>query len=78
MTPYYADDLVTLYCDEAQHVLPTLGAFDLLLTDPPYGIGETAGRNKGGWPTPDRPDWVRVALCEKHRVSERKTRKATR
>src|SRR5688572_27757693 len=46
MTPYYADDLVTLYCDEAQHVLPTLRAFDLLLTDPPYGIGEASNSNK--------------------------------
>ena len=38
MTPYYQDEYVTLYCGDCGELLPTLGRFDLLLTDPPYGI----------------------------------------
>ena len=33
---------------DCREVLPTLGKFDLLLTDPPYGIGEILGRPTGG------------------------------
>ena len=35
-----------LWLGDCREILPTLPAFDLLLTDPPYGIGETAGKNK--------------------------------
>lgn len=34
----------TLYNEDCRDVLPELGRFDLLLTDPPYGIGENAHR----------------------------------
>lgn len=37
--PFYVDESVTLYCGDCRDVLPMLGRFDLLLTDPPYGIG---------------------------------------
>ena len=40
MKPYYQDSLITLYCGDSREILPNLGRFDLLLTDPPYGIGE--------------------------------------
>jgi DNA modification methylase len=36
----------TLYLGDCREILPTLGRFDLLCTDPPYGIGEAAGKNK--------------------------------
>lgn len=29
---------VTLYCGDCRDILPTLGAFDVVITDPPYGI----------------------------------------
>lgn len=35
--PYYQDDLVTLYHGDCREVLSTLGSFDLIVTDPPYG-----------------------------------------
>lgn len=38
--PYYQDSAVTIYHADNRHVLPFLGRFDLLLTDPPYGLGE--------------------------------------
>ena len=37
--PYYEDAHVTLYCGDCRELLPELGKFDLLLTDPPYGLG---------------------------------------
>lgn len=51
-TPYYEDDLVKLYHGRAEEILPTLGTFDLVLTDPPYG--ETSlewDRWPDGWPS---------------------------
>ena len=38
MKPYYQDDAVTIYHGDCREIVPTLGRFDLLLTDPPYGI----------------------------------------
>ena len=36
----------TLYLGDRRDILPTLAPVDLVLTDPPYGIGEAAGKNK--------------------------------
>ena len=54
MMPYFQDEHSTIYCGRWEDVLPTLGKFDLLLTDPPYGIGITSdtvvgSRKGGGW-----------------------------
>ena len=38
MKPYYQDDAVTIYHGDCREILPTLGRFDLLLTDPPYEL----------------------------------------
>lgn len=47
MTPYYGPtDGITIYCGDCAEIAPTLGRFDLLMTDPPYGIGEADGKNK--------------------------------
>ena len=47
--PYYQDEWATLYCGDCADIAPQLGVFDLLLTDPPYGIDVTringTGRN---------------------------------
>jgi adenine-specific DNA-methyltransferase len=37
VTPYFQDDAVTIYHGDCREIVPTLGRFDLLLTDPPYG-----------------------------------------
>lgn len=46
MEPYYQDAHVRLYCGDCREVLPGVapGSVDLLLTDPPYGVG-----HEGGW-----------------------------
>lgn len=69
MSPYYEADGITIYCGDCAEIAPTLGRFDLLCTDPPYGIGEArdkssrAGRIRrpGERPTPSKnygdSDW---------------------
>jgi DNA modification methylase len=39
-SPYYSDESCTIYNADCREILPELGKFDLLLTDPPYGLGE--------------------------------------
>jgi DNA modification methylase len=45
LKPYFQDETSTIYHGDARFLLPALSA-DLLCTDPPYGIGEAAGKNK--------------------------------
>ena len=52
MSPYFQDERVTLYHGRAEHILPHLGTFDAVITDPPYG--ETSlewDRWPENWPT---------------------------
>lgn len=54
-TPYYQDDLVTLWHGDSLEVLPTIqaGTVDACVTDPPYVIGAVSAGNmaskSGGW-----------------------------
>lgn len=43
MKPYYQDSAVTIYHGDCREIVPQLGKFDLLLTDPPYGIFKKSG-----------------------------------
>lgn len=36
--PYYEDSAVTIYHGDCRKIVSLLGRFDLLLTDPPYGV----------------------------------------
>jgi site-specific DNA-methyltransferase (adenine-specific) len=48
VTPYYQDDLVTIYHGRCEDVIPTLPPVDLVLADPPYGVNERTARKKAG------------------------------
>lgn len=81
MKPYYQDGAVTIYHGDCREIVPTLGRFDLLLTDPPYGIGEHGGacRTRGrpgyskhknlGWDKETPAPWVFQMLLEKADVA---------
>ena len=46
MKPYYQVGNITIYHGNCEELIGLIGQVDLLLTDPPYGIGEAAGKNK--------------------------------
>lgn len=67
--PYLNEDGITLYCGDNRRIMPLLGNFDLLLTDPPYGIGAdrikytsrlTASKDYGdtNWDQSPPEEWV--------------------
>jgi DNA modification methylase len=76
LVPYHEEAAVTIYHGDCRQIVPLLGRFDLLLTDPPYGIGEHGGkaRTRGkatanhprmGWDN-ERPErWVLDLLLSK-------------
>jgi len=78
MKPYYQDDAVTIYHGDCREIVPGLGRFGLLLTDPPYGIGAHAmtlgnGRRKldrgdGDWDAAAPARWV-LDMCREHTES---------
>jgi len=45
--PYFQDNDVVIYHGDCRDILPTLEPVDLVLTDPPYGIGLDTDYNKG-------------------------------
>lgn len=51
MKPYYQDDACTIWHGDCREIMPGLERVDLVLTDPPYGIG------KAEWDG-EYPDWV--------------------
>jgi DNA modification methylase len=48
MKPYFEDDAVTIYHADCRDILPSLGPVDLVLTDPPYGLGAARRNFSGG------------------------------
>ncbi len=43
LKPYYEEDGITIYHGDCREILPHLAKVDLVLTDPPYGIGWSRG-----------------------------------
>lgn len=49
MKPYYSHGGITIYHGDSESIVPSLPRFDLLLTDPPYGIKQDKGMGGGGF-----------------------------
>ena len=58
--PYYQDEFCTIYNADCRDVLPQLEPVDLVLTDPPYGIGLPKSKKKYG----ERRDLSRKATAD--------------
>lgn len=54
-TPYYEDELVTLYHGDALEVLPLISGVDLIVTSPPYNLGASPWPALGHWKPGDSP-----------------------
>ena len=49
-SPYYDEGGITIFCGDNRRILPLLDDYDLLLTDPPYGLGaRLKSGDKGEW-----------------------------
>jgi len=74
--PFFADDAVTIYHGDCRQIVPMLPRFDLLLTDPPYGIGRDGSRKSTsrhggrkaydflGWDLDRPPGWLLEMLLD--------------
>lgn len=63
MTPYFADEWVTLYRGDARDILPRLEPVDLVLTDPPYGINYVSRWSVGQGVRPITNDGARLSMA---------------
>lgn len=76
MQPYYEQDGITIYHGDCREILPYLDPVDLVLTDPPFGIGnfvQQTGNVRGErvtWndSTPDRAVFARLREMSAHRI----------
>ena len=62
LVPYYDDGLTTIYHGDSRDILPRIGRFDLMLTDPPYGIAYVSNSGAGKGTKPITNDGTRLSL----------------
>jgi site-specific DNA-methyltransferase (adenine-specific) len=72
--PYYQDDWCTIYHGDCLEIMPQLEPVDLVLTDPPYGIGDKwiggSGKEHGWYKShvekPVRNEWDSKPPSKEH------------
>jgi DNA modification methylase len=72
-SPYYEDDLVTLFHGDCLDILPSLGdsSFDAVLTDPPYNFGFDYGGHDDAMTVDDYGSWCAEWFAECRRLALR-------
>ncbi len=70
MKAYYEDSAVTIWHGDCREILPMLAQFDLLLTDPPYGLDGHAHRGPISWTNQARGNDYGAVLWDKHPASK--------
>ena len=72
-SPYYQDDTCTIYHGDSSDLLPQLPRCDLVLTDPPYGLGIGLARSRRGGerknPRTQKRDYGEDLTWDNERVS---------
>lgn len=58
MNPYFQDDSVTIYHGDCREIVPTLGTFDLVCTDPPYNVNKNYGAHNDAMTPEEYRAWV--------------------
>jgi len=63
--PYYLDDSVCIIHGDCAGIIPTLGTFDAVVTDPPYNVGKDYGTHDDRMPDNVYRAWahLRVGYC---------------
>lgn len=56
MKPYYDEGGITIYCADAQEILPRLNDVSLVFTSPPYNLGSEPWPKLGNWKPGDSKD----------------------
>ncbi|NLC82203.1 MAG: hypothetical protein GX748_13570, partial [Lentisphaerae bacterium] len=74
VAPYYRDDAVVIFNADCREIVPHIPKADLLLTDPPYGIGIASNPvrqkyAKMDWDAETPSPWVLEMAIEKARLS---------
>lgn len=70
MTPYYDDGQITIYHGDCREILPTLDTVDLVLTDPPYGIGAKWARSEWNAASGKSRLWGKGETWDDHPVEQ--------
>lgn len=65
MKPYYQDQWAAIYHGDCRQVIPSLGQFDAVVTDPPYNVGKDYGVHDDKMSNDEYAEWSRsiVELC---------------
>ena len=56
LRPYYQDDLVTIYHGDCRELLQAIPPFDVIVSDPPYGVAHDTNYSRFGKKASNR-DW---------------------
>ena len=69
--PYYKQDGITIYHGDCREILPQIAPVDLIVTDPPYGVGYDYGDGCDDDPGSVARDTSRFGVWNSRRMKKR-------